>query len=295
MPWCAARPARTSTPSPRPPALPPGSDPPAGHPGHPRRRARRRRGTVVRPAQVAAMARMQRLRAGLRPQLRGRRPRHRSARPDRGTRERRCGAPDGPEADHGPEPPDPEVTGSAARRADQGAALRAHRGGRRAPAAGPARPARRHRAAAARPGRARTPSRLRPRWRPSLPAARGSAAPAWHPARSASPSGCPACSTPPSGRPAGSRTTTCPSSTCSSRCSRRARPPRPGRLLGQEGLTRDSFLSRADQDPRQPAGDLGDARGAPTRRWRSTAATWSRTPPPAGWTRSSAGTARSGG
>src|ERR1700693_5480226 len=46
--------------------------------------------------------------------------------------------------DYGPESPDSEITGSAARRAGQGPALRAHRGRRRAPAAGPARSGRRH-------------------------------------------------------------------------------------------------------------------------------------------------------
>src|ERR1700683_4025595 len=43
----------------------------------------------------------------------------------------------------------------------------------------------------------------------------------------ASRSGCPACSTRPSRRRTGSRTSTSRSSTCSWRCSRRARPPRP--------------------------------------------------------------------
>ena len=43
------------------------------------------------------------------------------------------------EVTHGPEQADPEVPGGPARRADQGAALRPHRGGRRAPAARAAR------------------------------------------------------------------------------------------------------------------------------------------------------------
>ena len=78
-------------------------------------------------------------------------------------------------------------------------------------------------------------------------AAPGHAARAPRPARCSSPSGSPGCSTPPSGRPSGSRTSTCRSSTWSSRCSTRARRPRPGRLLHEQGLTRDAFLAGADR------------------------------------------------
>ena len=55
----------------------------------------------------------------------------------------------------GHEPPDPEVAGGAARRADQGVALRPHRGRRGAPPARPARPARRAGPPAAGAGRGR--------------------------------------------------------------------------------------------------------------------------------------------
>ena len=106
------------------------------------------------------------------------------------------------EARRGHEPADPEVPGSAARRADQGAALRPHRGRRRAPAARTARPARRAGAAAARAGR-RRPRRAARQSRPSWRGGRGSPARARRPVRSSSRSAWRACSTPPSRRPSG--------------------------------------------------------------------------------------------
>ncbi len=103
--------------------------------------------------------------------------RHRSARPDRRPRGALRQRPTAREADHGPEPADPEVAGSAARRADQGAALRAHRGRRRAPAARAARPARRARPARCSRQAGADPAGCARSWRPSSAAARGSAGP----------------------------------------------------------------------------------------------------------------------
>ena len=170
----------------------------------------------------------------------------------------------------------------------QGAALRPHRGRRRAPAARAARPARRARAPAARreAGADAGPAARR-RSRPSLQRRPRSPAPGGaRRARSfVTQRLARAARRAPSGRPSGSRTSTSPSSTCSSPCSTRARAAAAGRLLHEQGLTRDAFLQALDRDPRQPAGHVGDARRAPTRRWRSTAATWSPTPAPASSTR----------
>ena len=52
---------------------------------------------------------------------------------------------------------------------------------------------------------------------------------------------------------------------------------RPAACCAEQGLTRDPSSHALDLDPRQPAGHVGDARRSPTRRWRSTAATWSPT------------------
>ena len=154
---------------------------------------------------------------------------------------------------------------------------RAHRGRRRAPAAGAARPAGRARRrgcstqAGADAGRA-----ARRRSRPSSqrrPARQRARAP--RPARSTSPSALAGCSTRPSGRPSGSRTSTSRSSTCCSRWSTRARRRAAGRLLREHGVTRERFLDALTAGARQPAGHLAPPRRPPTRRWRSTAATWS--------------------
>ena len=166
------------------------------------------------------VARIQRLRAGLCAQLRRARAGARPARPHRRAGGRTAPAIAGSRRiDRGHEPADPEVAGGPARRADQGAAVRAHRGRRRAPAAGPARPARGSGAAAARPGGRRPRRRCaRDARDASWPAGRRSPAPAPRPARCSSPSGWPGCWTPPSGRPSGSRTSTSRSSTCCSPC-----------------------------------------------------------------------------
>ena len=174
-PASAPRP-RIVRPGHRPPPRP---GPPAGGARAARRRHATRPGGCGSPRRsCAAMARVQRLRAGfglnyaalglvidlldriaaLEAAARASLPTHRRLA-------------------RGPEPADPEVAGGAARRADQGAALRAHRGRRRAPAAGPARPARRPRARGCSRRPAPTPTGCAPTWRPSWPAARGSAGP----------------------------------------------------------------------------------------------------------------------
>ena len=180
-----------------------------------------------------------------------------------------------------------------ARRADHRPALRSHRGRRRASAAGAARPARRAGTAARSAGDDRT--RCAPTWSATCRAARGSPARAPRPARSSSPSAWPGI------LDAAEREAKRlkdeyvsvehlvlaladeGSATAAGRRLKRARR-HPGGVPG-----------RADPDPRQPAGHLGHARRRPTRRWRSTAATWSPTPGPAGSTRSSAATPRSAG
>ena len=85
------------------------------------------------------------------------------------------------------------------------------------------------------------------------------------------------CSTPPSGRPSGSRTSTSRSSTCSSRCSTRARRPPPAGCCASRGSPGTASCRRS---PRSGAtsGSPRRCRRSPTRRWRSTAATWSPTP-----------------
>ena len=102
-------------------------------------------------------------------QLRRPRPRPRPARPHRPTSRRPFATARDehrrPPVDH--EPADPEVPGGPARRPDQGAALRAHRGRRRAPAAGPARSTRGARAPAARARPAPTRTGCAPSSRPS--------------------------------------------------------------------------------------------------------------------------------
>ena len=93
---------------------------------------------------------------GLRAQLRGHRAGHRPARPDRDTRSGPTRRPAPRKVNMDPSHLTQKSAGSAPRRADQGAPLRAHRGRRRAPAAGAARPGRGHRSPAAEPGRRRS-------------------------------------------------------------------------------------------------------------------------------------------
>ena len=76
-----------------------------------------------------------------------------------------------------------------------------------------------------------------------------------HAARSAG------CSTPPRARPSGSRTSTSRSSTCCSRCSTRARRPRPAACCAEHGVTRERFLEALTAGARQPARDQRQARG----------------------------------
>ena len=222
------------------PASRPG--PPARRPRPARRRARtrpascwfppgpaRRRGPRSSGCAPASRSTTPPSGSSLRPARPHRRARGRPARPvpDLATEER---------AD-GPEPADPEVPGGAARRADQGAALRPHRGRRRAPAARAARPARGPGAPAAAAGRRRP----RPAREPTLEAELDRRPAGQRPgrrarARSSSPSGWPGCSTRAEQRgQAAQGRVRLGRAPRSSPCSTRARRPRPAGCCTSRG------------------------------------------------------------
>ena len=188
--------------------------PPPGRPRAARSHPRRAGAPVVRPLPGEGDGPDPAAARWPRPQLRRPRPGRRPARPDRRAGEDATANRHDEEALHGHEQTDPEVAGGAARRPDQGAALRPHRGRRRAPAARPARPARGlgRRRCSPRPAPTRTgcattlEAELGRRPRVSGPGADARAG-ARHPAARRG------CSTRPSARPSGSRTSTSRSST----------------------------------------------------------------------------------
>ena len=196
------------------------------------------RRAVVRPSQLArTVARIQRLRAGLGTQLRRDRARARPARPDRRARSRVSR-----EGGHhrGHEPADPEVAGGAARRADQGPALgHTEIDGEHLLLALLDQPEGSSRGCSIR--QAPTPTRCGGLER-ELPAGRGDRPGRRSRARSSSPSACRAARRRRTGGQAAQgrvRVGRAPAG----RPARRGYVHAAGRLLAEQGVTRDAFLS----------------------------------------------------
>ena len=294
-PWSAPR--RAAQPgrrSPRPTGMHPDLVRQARHPGRHRRRPRPGRRALVRPepgrrgGPGAAAARR------VRAQLRGPRPRHRPARPDRG-----AGSGPAPHPTARKVTMDPNRLTQKSQEALHDAQTKALRFGHTEVDGEHLLLALLDQAEGIVPRllsqAGADPDQLQAALEAELSGARGSAAPGAPRARSASRSGCPGCSTPPSRRRPAQGRVRLRRAPAPRAARARAGPPRLAGCCASRALTRDVFPRGADQDPRQPAGHLRHARGRPTRRWPSTAPTWWQTPQPAGSTRSSAGTPRSGG
>ena len=172
-----------------------------------------------------------------------------------------------------PHQADPENPGGAARRADQGAALRAHRGRRRASAARAARPARWPR----RPlleARRRRRGRAAHRCRAAARAAAARVRPGRRrPSRSISRALGQVLDAADARSPSGSRTSTSPSSTCCSRWPHGRTRALPAGCWREQGVTRGALPGGADARCAAASASPAPPRRPPTRRSRSTAAT----------------------
>ena len=162
--------------------------------------------------------------------------------------------------DDGPEHADPEDAGGPPRRADEGPALRPHRGRRRAPAAGPARPAATAWSRACSSGPRSTPRRSARRSSASSRAGRACPARARRRARCYVSRRSTSCSTRAGGGRAAQGRVRLRRARAAGDARRRG-PDAAGRLLREHGVTRERFLEVLTAGARHPARHQRDPRG----------------------------------